>query len=99
MLDAAGIRVVATTIPPRNTYTGTMLADLHALNAWIRLQGRSRRNFRVADIYSALVNAGTGYLSGYSADGIHPGNKAAPAAGKAIADAFAQIIGPLTPSA
>lgn len=99
MLDAAGIRVVATTIPPRNTYTGTQLADTHALNAWFRLQGRSRRNFRVADIYSAVVNpAGTGYLSGYSADGIHPGNKSASAAGKAIADAFAQIIGPLTPS-
>jgi len=99
MLDNAGIRVIGATIPPRNTYTGTMSADLHALNAWIRLQGRTRRNLRIADIYSALVNpSGTGYLSGYSADGIHPGNKGAPAGGKAIADAIAQIIGPLTPT-
>lgn len=100
MLDNAGIRVVASTIPPRNTYTGTMLADLHTLNVWIRSEGRRRRNLRVADIYSAVVNSGgTGYASGYSADGIHPGNKGAPYAGKAVADTFAQIIGPLVPAA
>jgi lysophospholipase L1-like esterase len=95
-LDAAGIRTVWCTIPPRNTYTGTMLADTGELNAWIRGQGRNRPNLRVADTYAALVKFdGSQYPSAWSADGIHPGNKAAPAAGKAVADAFAQIIGPV----
>lgn len=100
-LDRAGVRVIAGTIPPRNTYTGTMLADTLALNAWIRAQGRLRRNLIVVDYFATLCSpAGNTYASSGEAgqaltpDGIHPGNAGAPRMGKALANALAGILPP-----
>jgi lysophospholipase L1-like esterase len=99
-LDSAGIRVIAGTIPPRNTYTGTMLVDTLALNAWIRAQGRLRRNLIVVDYFAVLCSpsSGASYAStgdvgqAITPDGIHPGNAGAPRMGKALAAALTGVL-------
>lgn len=106
-LDAAGIRVIAGTIPPRSTYTGTMQSDTHELNAWIRAQGRARTNLTVVDYYAAVTDPSNGnYISsstaggggqGVSPDGIHPGNAGAPRMGKALAATLTPLL-PANPS-
>jgi len=103
-LDAAGIRVITGTIPPRATYTGTMLADSHALNQWIRGQGRTRRNLIVVDYYASVASpSGTGWAvtgdvgQNLTPDGVHPGNAGAPRMGRALANTIAPFV-PAIPS-
>jgi hypothetical protein len=77
VLDAAGIRVLTGTIPPRATYTGTMQVDTLLLNNWLRAQGRVRRNLTVIDYFSVLVAPGlatgrTDLQALDPVDGIHP---------------------------
>lgn len=100
-LASAGIRAIVGTIPPRNTYTGSMLADLHALNQWIRALARRRPNVVVVDYYAAVAApsdsrfATTGEAGqATSPDGVHPGNGGAPRMGKFLADALSSIIPP-----
>ncbi|MCC6314208.1 MAG: hypothetical protein IT337_09335 [Thermomicrobiales bacterium] len=85
---AAGIEPIGRTLPPRTSFA----SQIAYLNAGIR-RLCERRGMHCLDIHGALViNDGTGgYISGYSADGVHPG----PAGVQAIA---ARAIADLMPS-
>jgi lysophospholipase L1-like esterase len=93
----AGMRVVATTIPPRGSYTGAQKANLYAVNAWIRKQAGLMRGVTVCDWAPALVdpatgNAATGTLR---ADGIHPTPLGAMRMGARLAAVLGTIVPPL----
>lgn len=66
-LAAAGIQVVACTIPPTST-----IQNVYKLNAWIRRQARLR-GIPLADLHSALADKATGgWKAGTNQDGSHP---------------------------
>lgn len=72
-LRAAGIRVIAGTIPPCTGLTAPRQAALYDLNAWIREQGSAVPGLIVVDYHRVLADPGTdGWYSNYAlADGIH----------------------------
>lgn len=99
-LDRAGIRVITGTVPPRASYTGNQRAQGELLNAWIKDQGRRRRNLVVVDYHSVLVftssttSVSGGYAPGLNFDTIHPSTVGAAAMGKLLADTIAPLIPP-----
>lgn len=103
--DAAGIRVVLPTMPPRlsGNYTGTMRADTLALNEWIRGQARTRPGLIVLDYFAALADGNTGnfvatvYGFNPTVDGIHLSATGAYACGKMLADALRPFVNPVVP--
>lgn len=98
-LDAAGIRVVAGTIPPSDSTryaSGTNKADLENLNGWILNQGRVRKNFVVVDYHASLAamkSLGV-YDTGLTFDGTHPSSQGAFQMGKRLA----AVLSPLIPN-
>jgi len=102
-LTAAGIKIIAGTLPPRNTYTGTMLNDLHDLNLWIKNQGRIRKNFIVVDYYSAVAGPNGGWANNgdvgqvLTTDGTHPGNAGAGRMGMALYNTLKVLLPPTSP--
>ena len=96
-LDAANVRPILGTIPPRDTYTGTMRADTANLNAWIKELGRTRRNLTVVDYHAALTDPANGkFVTGYAVvDGVHLTNKGGYAGGRLLADAIKVLVPPL----
>lgn len=93
-LDAANVRPILGTVPPRAAYTGTMRADTAALNAWIKEQGRTRRNLTVVDYHAALTDPATGQIvAGYAVpDGIHLTSRGGYAGGRLLADAIKVLV-------
>lgn len=98
-LDAAGIRVILGTIPPRtgDKYTGTIKADTLELNRWIIEQGRSRAGVVVVDYFTALADVSNNYrasVCGYNStsDGIHLSATGAYVCGKALAAAVGRYL-------
>lgn len=94
--DAAGIRVVLPTLPPRTggSYSGTIKADTLALNEWIRQLARTRPGLIVPDYFTGLADGASGnYLAtiyGFNptVDGIHLSATGAYQAGRILADAL-----------
>lgn len=105
IFEAAGIRVVLTTIPPRTSgsYTGTTRVDTLALNEWIRRQGRERPGLIVADYFAALADGASGnYLAtlfGFNptVDGIHLSATGGYACGKVLATALRPYVTTVVP--
>lgn len=97
-LDRAGIRVITGTVPPRASYTGNQRAQTELLNAWIKDQGRRRRNLVVVDYHSVLVftssstSVSGGYAPGLNFDTVHPNAAGAALMGKLLADTIAPLI-------
>ena len=94
-LDAAGIRTIIGTIPPKITssYTGTQKADTMELNRWIIQQGRTRRNLIVVDYFQALTEIGGNYANpiygwNTTSDGTHLSAVGGYICGRALADAI-----------
>ncbi|NUR27325.1 MAG: hypothetical protein HOV83_16010, partial [Catenulispora sp.] len=95
-LLAAGIRVVATTITPRDTDTTADLLVLFTVNSWMKEYVRTRPGMVLADMHAAVADPTTGdWLSGYSFDGLHPGALGGRKMGPVLADA----LDPLVPKA
>jgi lysophospholipase L1-like esterase len=103
--DAAGIRVVISTLPPRlsGNYTGTIRADTLALNEWIRGQARTRPGLIVLDYFAVLADGNTGnyvatiYGFNPTTDGIHLSATGAYACGKMLAAALRPFVTPVVP--
>ncbi|WP_166790644.1 MULTISPECIES: SGNH/GDSL hydrolase family protein [unclassified Cryobacterium] len=94
--ETAGIRVILGTIPPQNTLTATGAMQHRRLNAWIRMQGHTRRSVVIVDYFAALVNpingnyAGSGFLV-QTNDGTHPAAIGAYVMGKTLAAALRAV--------
>lgn len=66
-LDAAGIKVIVCSIPPKTGF----VADVQRLNRWKRATAK-RRGYLFVDNYSTLVDPATGtMLAAYDSDGTH----------------------------
>lgn len=94
-LAAAGIRVVAGTIPPFAAATTAQFRLTEALNQFVRSQGLTRRGFVVADYHAVLAGpTGTWRIAtvAYTADGTHPSAGGAARMGKVLADALAPRV-------
>lgn len=103
--EAAGIRVVLPTLPPRllANYTGTTKADTFALNEWIRAQGRTRPGLIVPDYFAGLAAGADGNfaasLYGFNptVDGIHLSATGGYQAGLILANALRPYVTPAVP--
>lgn len=88
---AAGMRVIATTILPRDAAGDTQATwdKVRDTNALIRTNARATRGVTLVDWYSAIVDPTTGKGSStYLADGVHPNVNGANRMGKVLADAL-----------
>lgn len=86
-LDAAGIRVIAGTIPPRSSYGGGQMSDTLNLNTWIMNQARVRANLIVVDYFSALCRQGQNVFGqDMTTDGLHMSASGASYAGLLLAN-------------
>lgn len=90
---AIGAIVIALTIPPGNTLaTGQRAAD-NTINQWIKRQGRSRRNFIVADIAPVLQDiSGNMNTPLVSSDGTHFNSLGAKRVGRIVAAALRPVV-------
>lgn len=103
--DAAGIRVVLPTMPPRlaGNYTGTTKVDTFALNEWIRAQGRTRPGLIVPDYFAGLASgvdgnfAATIYGFNPTVDGIHLSATGGYQCGRILADTLRPHVTPAVP--
>lgn len=95
-LRAAGIRVIAATLPPATGLTTSRQAFLYDLNAWIKLQGSVIPDLTVVDYHRVLADPATnGWYSNYAlSDGLHTARPGAAAMGKALADAINVLVPP-----
>jgi lysophospholipase L1-like esterase len=97
LLDRAGIRVIAGTLPPAGTYSGKqqLRYDLENFNDFLRVQAQSRPNLILVDYHAAVVwpSAGT-YQVGFNMDATHPNEMGAFAMGTALANVINQIVPP-----
>lgn len=88
-LRAAGIRVVAGTIPPNGGWTATQSGKMMAVNDMIRAAPSIYPGLRVADLWAATVDGATGApRSGVFVDSIHPSARGAMYFARAIAAAL-----------
>ena len=95
-LLAAGIKVIACTIPPNNSATTTAQKQtLHGTNAAIRDYARSHRGVVVVDWHAAIADANTGSpVANATSDGTHPTAFGAYLLGRVMADALDRFIPP-----
>lgn len=95
-----GAKVIATTCPPRNTFTTTQAQEAHKLNAMLRnFAATNPQNFVLWDWYSVLADPVTGnYLSSPAAttDGVHPNSYGAWLLGKSLESALDRFLPPST---
>ena len=91
---AIGAQVIATTCPPRNTFNATQMKEACKLNTMLRnFAATNPTGFALVDQWKVLADPSTGnYLSGYTADGIHPTALGAWAVGKEFATAFSRFL-------
>lgn len=89
-IEAAGGRVVAVTICPNTSGSGTAARwkQIHQVNDWIRRQRFTRPGFVVADPFAATAQANGTWLGGMADDGLHPKANATFIMGKCVADAM-----------
>ncbi len=91
-IHAAGITVVACTIPPIAGVSTSIRQALNETNNWIR--DRSQQpGFIVCDWAARWTDPASGARTGYSSDGVHPKCLGAGALGIALADALRPYIG------
>lgn len=91
---AIGAQVIATTCPPRNPFTAAQMKEACKLNTMLRnFAATNPTGFALVDQWKVLADPATGnYLSGYTADGIHPTALGAWAVGKEFATAFSRFL-------
>lgn len=98
-LDDAGIRVIACTIPPRNSLTAGQFLVQQQVNAWLHSIARTRPNFHLVDWTARVIDPSTSgsgaWASGMDTDGVHPSSQGAARMGKALVD----VLDPLVPFA
>lgn len=94
-LEAAGIRIIAGTLPPKSGQTATLYRAAERLNNWIRQQAYDRPGFVVAD-YAAILTGPTGSwrigTTAYTADGTHPSAGGAVRMGTVLANAIEKFL-------
>lgn len=90
---AAGIRVVATTITPRDGDTAANRQVVNDVNAWIKEYARQTPGVVLADFYTAVTDGTTAaWISGYVSDGLHPLVRGAAPMGKVLAAALSPVV-------
>ncbi len=89
-----GAKVIATTCPPRNTFTATQMKEACKLNTLMRnFAATNPQDFTLVDIWRVLADPATGnYLSGYTADGLHPNALGAWVLAKEFEHAFDRVF-------
>lgn len=95
-LRAAGIRVVACTIPPVNSATTTAQREaLYGANDFIRDYARTHPDVVVVDWHAAVADPATGaWITNASGDGVHPSAFGAFRMGQVMANALAPLVPP-----
>lgn len=100
---SAGIRLVATTILPRTSFTATQLQVCYRVNEWIRDYGDTEPGTVLVDWHTLMADPSDGApRTGMTLDGTHPSVSGAARMGKMLADAIGPMIGgarTLAPSA
>lgn len=92
-LLAAGIRVVATTITPRDGDTAPLRQVVNDVNAWIKEYARQTPGVVLADFYTAVTDGLTAaWIAGYVSDGLHPLVRGAAPMGKVLAAALSPVV-------
>lgn len=77
-LRAAGIRVIAGTIPPNGAWTATQSGKMASVNDMIRAAPATYPGLRIADLWAASVDGTTGApKTGLFGDSIHPAARGA----------------------
>lgn len=102
--DAAGIRVILGTIPPRlpANYTGSVKVDTLELNRWIIATARVRANVVLVDYFAALADVLGQYratTAGWNptSDGVHLSATGGFVAGLALFNVLDKITEPYIP--
>jgi len=102
---AAGKRVVATTILPRDStvITGAKLAVLNSVNQQVRALAAAEPNVFLCDWHAALLDSGGaapsgGSASAYTIDGLHPNAAGGWRMGSVLAPVLAALRLPETPA-
>lgn len=85
-----GAKVIATTCPPRNTFTTAQMKEACKLNTMLRNYAATNpQDFALVDMWRALADPATGnYKAGYTDDDVHPNTAACWAVGKECEAAF-----------
>lgn len=100
--QAAGIRPIIGTIPPRTANTSAQNAVCLDVNQWIRNLAVTNKGIIVVDYWKVLVDTSGTFDSTCTSDGgTHPNSKGAARMGKVYADVLAEVpaVDPLTISA
>ena len=90
---AAGIAVVAGTIVPYNTATGSQNEQMHAVNAWILEEAGRDSNLLAVDTRAAVAAPGNPDLLAASPDGLHPDIDGYRRMAEALEPAIVQLTG------
>jgi lysophospholipase L1-like esterase len=93
---AAGVRVIAGTIPPNDGWTSGQRQAQTETNAWLRDQVATRRGWVLVDYAAAVTDPDTGgYVPGYAqSDGTHPSQPGAQAMGRVLAASILSLNPP-----
>lgn len=95
LLDAAGIRFIAITIPPQIMMTPEQLATHNAVNTWMRERVQADWPGSLLGDWSAAISVdgdGVSPIPEYFPDGVHFGLEGAEAAGQALAPTFTAAL-------
>jgi lysophospholipase L1-like esterase len=89
-----GAKVIATTCPPRNSFTSTQMKEACKLNTLMRNYAATNpQDFYLVDLWRALADPATGnYIAAYTADGIHPNAAGAWRLAKEFDSAFGRFF-------
>jgi lysophospholipase L1-like esterase len=82
MAEAAGVRTVLCTIPPRGNIP---VATINAINDGIR-DYAAKNSLMVCDFYEILCAPDAAYVAAYAADGVHPNYVGSAVMGKYVVD-------------
>lgn len=98
---AFGAKVIATTCPPRNTFTTAQMKEALKLNTMLRNYASTNpQDFALVDMWTVLADPATGqYRSGYSNDGTHPNTLGSWVVGKAFKPALDRFLAGTAPLA
>jgi lysophospholipase L1-like esterase len=92
-LQAAGIRVVATTITPRDSDSAGQLLVRFTVNRWMKEYARTQPGMVLADFSAAVTDTTSGaWQSGFSYDGLHEGLRGAARMGEYLANALSSRV-------